>query len=88
YKHAFRNTLIPLVTMLAGVLPGLFGGAMITETVFAIPGIGQAAYTAVVRGDIPMIMAYNMFLAILSIFGVLLSDLMYAVVDPRVKIGK
>lgn len=88
YKHAFRNTLIPLVTMFAGVIPGLFGGAMITETVFAIPGIGQTAYKAVSQGDIPMIMAYNMFIAILSIFGVLLSDLMYALVDPRVKIGK
>lgn len=87
YKHAFRNTLIPLVTMLAGVIPGLFGGAMITESVFAIPGIGQAAYKAVVQGDIPMIMAYNMFLAVLSVIGVLLSDLMYAVVDPRVKLA-
>ena len=87
YKHAFRNTLIPLVTMMAGILPSLFGGAMITETVFAIPGIGQAAYKAVMQGDIPLIMSYNLFGSFLSIIGVLLSDLMYAVVDPRVKLG-
>ncbi|MEG2003960.1 MAG: ABC transporter permease, partial [Clostridia bacterium] len=88
YKHAFRNTLIPVVTMFAGILPGLFGGAMITETVFAIPGIGQIAYKAVALGDINLIMAYNMFISVLTVFGTLLSDLMYAVVDPRVKLGK
>lgn len=88
YKHAFRNTLIPVVTMLAGILPGLFGGAMITEQVFSIPGIGQKAYQALSEGDIPFVMGYNMFLAILTVIGTLLSDLMYAVVDPRVKISK
>ena len=87
YKHAFRNTLIPLVTMFAGILPGLFGGAMITETVFALPGVGQMTYNAVVQGDIPLIMADTMFIAILSVIGVLLSDLMYAIVDPRVKLS-
>ena len=87
YKHAFRNSLIPIVTMLAGILPGLFGGAMITETVFSIDGIGKAAYKAVTSGDIPFIMAYNMFLSLLTVIGTLMSDLMYAVVDPRVKIG-
>ncbi len=88
YKHAFRNTLVPLVTLLAGTLPSLFGGAMITETVFAIPGIGKLAYDALVVADVPFIMGYNMFLAIMTVLGTLLSDLMYAVVDPRVKIGK
>ena len=88
YKHAFRNTLIPLVTLLAGTLPGLFSGAMITEQMFAIPGIGLKAYEALKAGDIPFIMGYNMFLAILTVLGTLLADLMYAVVDPRVKILK
>lgn len=88
YKHAFRNTLIPLVTMLAGILPGLFGGAMITETVFGIDGIGKAAYTAVTGGDIPFFMAYNIFISLLTVIGTLTSDLMYAVVDPRVKLVK
>lgn len=88
YKHAFRNTLVPLVTLLAGILPSLFSGAMITETVFSIPGIGKKAYDALMVADVPFIMGYNMFLAILTVLGTLLSDLMYAVVDPRVKIGK
>ena len=85
-KHAFRNTLIPLVTTMAGLLPSLFSGAIITEQVFDLPGIGNVALKAMNEGDIPFIMGYNMFLAILSVLGVLLSDLMYAVVDPRVKL--
>ena len=85
-KHAFRNTLIPLVTTLAGLLPSLFSGAIITEQVFDLPGIGNIALDAMNRGDIPFIMGYNMFLAVLSVMGVLLADLMYAVVDPRVKL--
>ena len=88
YKHAFRNTLVPLVTLLAGTLPTLFSGAMITEQMFAIPGIGNIAYTALKEGDIPFVMGYNMFLATLTVLGMLLADLMYAVVDPRVKITK
>ncbi len=86
YKHAFRNTLIPLVTSLAGLLPSLFSGAIITEQVFDLPGIGNLAFQAMADGDIPFIMGYNMFLALLSVLGVLLADLMYAVVDPRVKL--
>ena len=85
-KHAFRNTLIPLVTSLAGLLPSLFSGAIITEQVFDLPGIGNIALDAMNRGDIPFIMGYDMFLALLSVLGVLLADLMYAVVDPRVKL--
>ncbi len=87
YKHAFRNTMIPLVTSLAGLLPSLFSGAIITEQVFNLPGIGNMAFSAMMSGDIPFIMGYNMFLALLSVSGVLLADLMYAVVDPRVKLA-
>ena len=85
-KHAFRNTMIPLVTSLAGLLPSLFSGAIITEQVFDLPGIGKIALDAMNRGDIPFIMGYNMFLALLSVLGVLLADLMYGIVDPRVKL--
>ena len=85
-KHAFRNTLIPLVTSMAGLLPSLFSGAIITEQVFDLPGIGNIALDAMNRGDIPFIMGYNMFLALLSVLGVLLADLMYGLVDPRVKL--
>ena len=87
YKHAFRNTMIPLVTTLAGLLPSLFSGAIITEQVFDLPGIGNIAFKAMMQADIPFIMGYNMFLALLSVIGVLLADLMYAVVDPRVKLA-
>lgn len=88
YKHVFRNTMVPIVTMTAGIIPGLFGGMMILETVFDIPGIGQVAYKALQVGDIPLVMGYNMFIAILSVLGTLLSDITYMLVDPRIKISK
>ncbi len=85
-KHAFRNTMIPLVTSMAGLLPSLFSGAIITEQVFDLPGIGNVALKAMQAGDIPFIMGYNMFLALLSVLGILMADLMYGIVDPRVKL--
>ena len=88
YKHAFRNTLIPIATLLAGILPSLFGGMMITEQVFGIDGIGRLSYNALVDSDIQFVMGYNMFLAILAVIGTLLSDIMYSIVDPRVKLTK
>ena len=87
YRHAFRNTLIPLVTIVGGSLPGLFSGALITETLYTIPGIGYASYHAMVAGDIPFSMFYLAFLAILTLLGNLISDLLYAVVDPRVRLS-
>lgn len=87
YRHAFRNTLIPLVTMVGGSLPGLFSGALITETLFMIPGIGYSSYQAMVQGDIPFSMFYLTFLAILTLAGNLISDILYAVVDPRVRLA-
>lgn len=87
YKHVFRNTMIPLVTQLSFTLPSLFGGAMITEQIFALPGIGNQAYQGLIAGDIFLAMGYNMFIAVLTVIGVLFADLMYAVVDPRVKLG-
>lgn len=86
YHHAFRNTLIPLVTIVGGSLPGLFSGALITETLFSIPGIGYISYQAMVAGDIPFTMFYLTFIAILTLAGNLISDILYAVVDPRVRI--
>lgn len=85
--HAFRNTLIPLVTILGGSLPGLFAGALITETLFSIEGIGHTSYHAMVNGDIPFTMFYLSFMAVLTLLGNLLSDILYAVVDPRVRIA-
>lgn len=87
YKHAFRNTLIPLVTIIGGSLPGLFVGAQITETLFSIPGIGWTAYQSMVIGDIPFTMFYMTFIAVLTLASNLLTDILYAVVDPRVRIA-
>ena len=87
YHHAFRNTLIPLVTIIGGSLPGLFSGALITETLFGIPGIGYASYHSMISGDIPFSMFYLVFLAVLTLAGNLISDILYAVVDPRVRIA-
>ena len=85
--HAFRNTLIPVITMVGGTLPGLFSGAMITEQLFAIPGIGYTSYNAMISGDIPFSMFYLMFMAILTLVGTLIADILYAVVDPRVRVN-
>lgn len=87
YKHAFRNTLIPIVTMVGGTLPTLFSGAIITEGIFAINGLGLTAFDALKQGDIPFLMAFNVFLAVLTLLGTLISDILYAVVDPRVRLG-
>ena len=84
-KHAFRNTLIPLVSYMSYLLPAMFGGALITETLFQIPGIGYVAYTAVIRGDIPFAMFYTTFILVLTQVSLIVADIMYAVVDPRVR---
>ncbi len=84
--HAFRNTLIPIVTIVGGSLPGLFSGALITETLFDIRGIGFVSYHSMINGDIPFTMFYLAFSSILILLGTLLSDILYAVVDPRVRL--
>lgn len=85
--HAFRNTLIPIVTIIGGSIPGLFAGALITETLFGITGIGKTSYDAMVNGDIPFSMFYLLFLAALTLLGTLIADILYAVVDPRVRVN-
>ncbi len=86
-KHAFRNTLIPLVSYMSYLLPSMFGGAQITETLYQIPGIGYVSYTAMIRGDIPFAMFYTTFLILLTQISLLIADIMYAVVDPRVRVN-
>ncbi len=86
-RHAFRNTLIPLITILGAQLPGLFGGALITETLFSIQGIGYASYYAMIHGDIPFTMFYLAFSSVLVLVGNLLADILYAVADPRVRVN-
>ena len=86
-RHAFRNTLIPLITVLGGSLPSLFSGALITETLFGIRGIGYTSYNSMIQADIPFVMFYLAFISILTLLGNLLSDLLYAAVDPRVRLS-
>lgn len=86
-RHAFRNTLIPLISIVGGSLPGLFSGALVTETLFGINGIGYTAYQAMVAGDIPFSIFYLTFLAALTLLGNLLSDIAYAIADPRIRLG-
>lgn len=86
-KHAFRNTLIPLVSYMSYLIPSMFGGAQITETLYQIPGIGYISYTAMIRGDIPFAMFYTTFLIVLTQVSLIIADIMYAVVDPRVRVN-
>ncbi len=86
YKHAFRNASIPIVTFIGGALPGLFSGAMITETVFGWPGIGKIFLASISQRDYMFIMGYVMLLAVLVMIGNLLSDVLYSVVDPRIRL--
>ncbi len=86
FKHAFRNAMIPIVTLLGLMLPGLFTGAIITESIFSIPGIGYVSYKAITQRDYPLMMGFCLFVAILTLVGNLLSDILYSLVDPRVKL--
>ncbi|MFH1826712.1 MAG: ABC transporter permease [bacterium] len=88
FKHALRNALIPIVTIMGLSLPGLFGGAFIIETIFAWPGMGRLGVMAVFQRNYPMIMGIVVFSAVLIMLGNLLADLGYALVDPRIRYGK
>jgi peptide/nickel transport system permease protein len=85
YKHTLRNALIPVITILGLSLPAIFSGAILTETVFVWPGMGLLNIEAVTARDYPLLMGINLFLAILVLLGNLLADLLYAVVDPRIR---
>jgi peptide/nickel transport system permease protein len=86
FKHAFRNALLPIITILAFLLPGMFGGSVIIESIFSIPGMGQLGFEAVLSRDYPLIMAITTISAILTLIGLLISDLLYAALDPRIKL--
>jgi len=88
YVHAMRNSLIPVITMMAGLLPGLFGGSVIIESIFSLPGMGKLAYDSIYSNDETVIMAVVSFSAILTLLGILLSDIAYALVDPRIKLDE
>jgi peptide/nickel transport system permease protein len=86
YKHALRNSLRPVVTFIGLSLPGLLGGAVIIETIFGYPGMGRLGFEAVLERDYPVLVTLNFIGAVLVLAGNLLSDILYAVVDPRVRL--
>jgi peptide/nickel transport system permease protein len=85
FKHAMRNALLPVVTILGLSVPGLIGGSVIFETIFAIPGMGQLFYTSVMARDYPTIMGILVIGAVLTLIGNLIADLSYALADPRIR---
>lgn len=86
YKHELRNALIPIVTILGLSIPGLFTGAIITETIFGIPGVGYISFHAIQQRDYPLMLGFCVMVAVLTLFGNLLADIFYSLVDPRVKL--
>jgi len=84
FRHAFRNTLIPLVTLLGLSLPGLIGGSVIIEQIFTWPGMGRLFFESIRERDYPTIMGLTLMFSVLTLLGQLLADLLYCVVDPRV----
>jgi len=88
FKHALRNALLPVITILGLSVPGLIGGSVIFETIFAIPGMGQLFYMSVMARDYPVIMGILVIGAVLTLLGNLIADISYALADPRIKIAK
>ena len=86
YKHALRNAMLPFVTMFGLILPGLIGGSVIIESIFSWPGMGRMAYEAILARDYPVILTVNFVSAVLVLAGTFISDLLYLVVDPRIRL--
>ncbi|MBI2082847.1 MAG: ABC transporter permease [Deltaproteobacteria bacterium] len=84
YKHALRNSLIPLITLMGTLLPAMIGGSVIVEQIFSIPGMGRLGFEAVLSRDYPTVMAIATIEAVLTLVGMLISDLLYVMVDPRI----
>jgi len=87
YKHALRNALLPFITIIGLSIPGLIGGSVIFESIFSIPGVGKLFFEAVMTRDYPLIMGELLFVAVLTLLGNLLADVMYAVADPRIRVS-
>ncbi len=85
YKHGLRNALLPTITIFGFMIPGLIGGSIIMETVFAWPGIGQLAYQAILARDYPVLMTLNTIAAVLTLVGNFIADILYGIADPRIR---
>jgi peptide/nickel transport system permease protein len=88
WKHALRNSLLPIITMLASIFPSLIAGSVVIECLFTLPGMGKLAYEAEVIKDYPVIFIIMLFSAILTLIGYLVADILYALVDPRISYSK
>lgn len=84
WRHGVRNALVPFITLLGTLLPGLLGGSIIIEQIFGLPGMGKLSFDAVMSRDYPVVMALATIDAVLTLIGLLISDILYTVVDPRV----
>ncbi len=87
YKYAMRNSLIPIITMLGYLLPMMISGSVIVESIFSVPGMGKLSFEAILSRDYPLIMGILSFSAVLTLIGLLISDILYAIVDPRIKLN-
>jgi peptide/nickel transport system permease protein len=84
FKHALRNSLIPIVTLLGFLLPAMLGGSVIIESIFTVPGMGQLGFEAILSRDYPLVMAISTIAAFLTLVGLLISDVAYALVNPTI----
>ena len=85
YRHAFRNAMIPIITLIGFRIPGLISGAVMTETIFSLPGVGKLSVDAVNTRNYPLLLGINAILTIVTLFGTLIADLLYAAADPRIR---
>ncbi len=85
YRHAFRNGIIPIITLLGFWIPSLLSGAVVTETIFGLPGLGKISVEAAMQRNYPLILGINSMLAILTLIGALVADILYAIADPRIR---
>lgn len=88
FVHALKNALLPIVTIVGLTLPALISGSFIFETIFAWPGMGRLGYEAIMSYDYPVVMGVGVIATVLTLLGIFLSDILYAVVDPRIRLGK
>ena len=88
YKHALRNSLIPIVTIMGGLLPAIVSGSIILETIFSIPGLGLLEFNALISRDYPVIIETGLIGSVLTLLGILVSDILYSVIDPRIAFTK
>jgi len=87
WRHAFRNALLPLITILGLVLPGLLSGSVIIEKIFAWPGLGRLYFDSILARDYPVVLALSLLVAVATLLFTLIADVAYALADPRVRDG-